>query len=381
MTGDDRIYRLLQQHLDRQPVSFPKSRSGADLRLLCRLFETREAELALQLSYRPLSTDEIVSRAGGAFAVAEAEALLDSMFMRGSLGRKKRDGVVLWYLIPLVVGMYESQDGLPTPEFLADASSYMNSLSYAKSFVAARPSQMRTVPVNISIPIEHHVATYDHIRCIVAESPPPFAVLPCICRYSAGERNEPCQKTSRAETCLTFCDTAKAVLRRGHGREISREELLSILQQNEDEGLVLQPAGAQQPEFVCSCCGCCCGMLNVLKKLPRPVDFWTCNFQAHLEVDVCTACGLCVSRCQIDAISLTGPEGKARVNHDRCIGCGLCVSGCPAEAIRIEPKEEVTVPPRHEEDLYDALMENKQSTFGQWLTLLKLILRIRPSSD
>jgi len=52
MTTDDSIYRSLQEHLDKQAVGFPSVKSGADIRLLKRLFTPDEARLALHLSYK-----------------------------------------------------------------------------------------------------------------------------------------------------------------------------------------------------------------------------------------------------------------------------------------------------------------------------------------
>jgi hypothetical protein len=39
VTDQQQIYRLLQQHLDRQPVGFPATLSGADLRFLRRMLD------------------------------------------------------------------------------------------------------------------------------------------------------------------------------------------------------------------------------------------------------------------------------------------------------------------------------------------------------
>ena len=40
----------------------------------------------------------------------------------------------------------------------------------------------------------------------------------------------------------------------------------------------------------------------------------------------------------MEAISL--PEQVSVVERERCIGCGLCVSVCPAEAISLQPRPE-----------------------------------------
>jgi electron transport complex protein RnfB len=378
MSTADHIYRLLQQHLDKQAVGFPSVKSGADIRLLKRLFSPDEAKLALHLTYKPAPIDAITERAAADFPADRTAQLLDSVLMKGAIGWKRKDGIDHWFVLPLVIGMYECQDGDPSPEFLADADAYVKTLRFGTSFLSVKPSQMRTIPINKSVTVDHPVATYDQIRAIIHASPGPFVVLPCICRKSMSMKGKPCGKTSREETCLAFGDMAAGVLRRKRCREVSREEVLAILQKNEDEGLVLQPANAQKPEFVCSCCGCCCGMLSFQKKLPRPVDFWSSNYHAEVNAASCSQCGICVSRCQVGAVSLDGPSGRARIDLGRCIGCGLCVPTCPSKAMKLVKKDAESAPPLHEEALNDAIMSNKKTAFGQLQVVLKAAFRMKP---
>jgi ferredoxin len=377
MITDDNTYRILQQHLDKQAIGFPSTWSGADIRLLKRLFTPDEAKLALHLTCKPCPTEQIRERAAADFSPASTASLLDSMFTKGAIGWKEKDGIDHWFVLPLVVGMYECQDGDPSPEFLKDSRAYMKTLRFGTSFLTVMPSQMRTIPINKSIPVEHHVATYDQVRSIVQDSPGPFVVLPCICRRSESMKGIACLKTSREETCLAFGNMAKMVLRRKHCREVTRDEVLAILQQNEDEGLVLQPANTQQPEFICSCCGCCCGMLSYQKFLPRPIDFWSSNYCAEVSPDACSRCGTCASRCQVNAITLTGPSGKALVDLSRCIGCGLCVPTCPSDAVRLIKRTQEAVPPKDEEALCDEIMANKKGTVEQLKTVLKVALKMK----
>ncbi len=377
MNRNDEIYRLLQEHLDTQAVGFPAVRSGADIRLLRRLFTPEEARLSLNLSFRPEPGEAIIAKAAPEYSAQQTSGLLDSMFTKGAIGWKKKDNIEYWYVMPLVVGMYEAQDGDPSIEFLDDADAYMKTLSFGKSFLSVKPSQMRTIPINTSISPEHRIACYDDIRAIIASSPGPFVVLKCICRENKALRNTPCVKTSRKETCLAMGDMAAMVLRRKHCREVTRDEVLEILRMNEDDGLVLQPANAGQPEFVCSCCGCCCGMLSYQKFLPRPVDFWTSNFQAEVDVEKCSRCGTCADRCQVKAVSLTGSSGEAQINLSRCIGCGVCIPTCPSEAMRLRKKDSETVPPAREEDLYEEIMRNKKGAADQLKMLLKVGLKMK----
>jgi electron transport complex protein RnfB len=63
MSIDQRIYRFLQRHRDKQTVGFPATLPGSDLRLLRRIFTPDEAKIAPHLSCKPASLDEIVAKA------------------------------------------------------------------------------------------------------------------------------------------------------------------------------------------------------------------------------------------------------------------------------------------------------------------------------
>jgi electron transport complex protein RnfB len=374
MTREDKVYRLLQQHLDNQPIGFPATMSGSDIRLLKSLFTPDEANVALHLTYKPASMGQIIENASREFSAEQTESLLESMFEKGAIGWKEIEKVAHWYVMPFVIGMYEGQDGNPTREFLAAATAYMKTPAFGKSFLAVKPSQMRTIPINQSVPVEHGILTHDQITSIVLASRGPFVVLNCICREAMALKNKPCRKTSRRETCIGFGDMASMVLRRKHGREVSREEALAIFQQNQEDGLVLQPSNAQQPEFVCSCCGCCCGMLSIHKLLPHPIDFWTSDFHAEVATDLCKGCRTCLSRCQVDAVTLTGADGTAAINLSRCIGCGLCVTTCPANALRLRKKPSSMLIPKDEQAYLDTVGANKKGAMGKARMIIKVLL-------
>lgn len=375
--NEKRVYRKLQKHLNAQPVGFPSTWSGAEIRFLRRMFTVEEARLALHLSYRPSSLSLIMETAGDGFDRKRAEELLENLLMKGSIGFKEVEGERRWFLLPMVVGMYEAQDGRPTRSFLRDAGAYMNTMSFGKSLLSARPSQMRTVPINASIPVDFPVATYDQVTSLVDASPGPFVILRCICRESSALRGKPCGVTRRGETCLGMGSMAAMVLHRGNGREIERAEALDILRMNQEEGLVLQPSNAREPEFICSCCGCCCGMLKLQKMLPSPVDFWTSSFRAEIDPESCTGCGICVKRCQVDAVSLRGSPDVAVISGNRCIGCGLCVPACPAGAVRLVPGGEEKMPPEDTEDLYETIMSNRRGPLGRLALLLRVLVKRR----
>jgi ferredoxin len=164
---------------------------------------------------------------------------------------------------------------------------------------------------------------------------------------------------------MALVELASHLIRAGRGRPVTKEEALDISRQNEEEGLILQPSNAQKPEFICACCGCCCGMLRLQKMLPRPVDFWASNYHASVDAAACTGCETCVERCQVDAVSIDKKRGVSVVNLARCIGCGNCIASCPSSAVSLVKKEKECAPPQTREELYELVMAHKKGVVGK----------------
>lgn len=97
--------------------------------------------------------------------------------------------------------------------------------------------------------------------------------------------DEPCKRTDRREVCLGLRDFHDMYARHGWGRTITKEEALAILDQSEKDGLVLRPSNEQEPQFICACCGCCCGVLEMMRIMSRPADFAASNFYAKLDIE------------------------------------------------------------------------------------------------
>jgi ferredoxin len=376
MENSEQIYRELQQHLDRQAVGYPASKSGAEIRILKRFFSPEEAQLALQLTYKPTSLERIYDSArDGGMAFSTMESMLDDMAMNGVIGLVEKEGARHFFTTPFVVGMYEGQLKKLTPEFLNDVAEYTSDRAFGLAFLSTEVSQMRTIPVEKSLSFEQHVTTYDHLTDIINDADGPFAIFECICRKSAGMKGNPCKKTSRQETCMALGDMARIVIQNETGRAIDREEALEIARMNEADGLVLQPSNTRKVDFVCACCACCCGMLSIQKMLPKPVDFWATNYYASVDAGACTGCETCVERCQVNAVTIDDRLDVSLVNLDRCIGCGNCVTTCPAGAMALVKKDTEVVPPEDSEDLYETIMVNKKGKLGTIKLATRLMLK------
>ena len=358
---DDALYRDLQRHLDRMPIPFPATRSGVELRILRRLFSPEDARITLCLSALPETLPVVHRRLKGEMTREALGRALDSLAERGLIQRLPGKRGPQYMKSVFVVGIYESQLNRLTPELERDVRQYIDEALGAALYTKERSPQMRVVPVNRTIVPERAVARYDDIRGVIRESAGPFAAMPCICRQGMGLTGQPCKQSQTAENCLTIGVAAEAMVSRGLARFLTRDEMLAKLDLADREGLVLEPQNAQDPIFVCCCCGCCCGVLTTAKKLPQPAEFFQATYRAAVDPAVCQACGMCETRCQMDAV--TNSTEAARVEDARCIGCGLCVSTCPSGALRLEPREHVKAPPADTAALYTQIFRER---YGPW---------------
>jgi len=357
------VYRALQQHLDAMPGGFPATESGIEIQILKHLFTPEEADLATKLEYSTYPTESLESifdrleRTG--MSKEELESTLDRMVGKGLLHFKLEDGVKYYNNAQWVVGIYEFQVNKLTKELNDDVSRYHRE-AFGRSLFSSRPTQLRVIPVGKSIKPENSVASYDDIRAILPEIEGPFMVTSCICRQRRDLAGNPCKVTERNETCLGFGTFAQMYIDQGWGREIDRNELMKIVEANQTEGLVLQPSNSEHLDFLCSCCGCCCGLLSGKGALPKPIDFFTTNYHSVVNFDLCTTCGTCVGLCQMKALSIQ--DDLLMINLDRCIGCGVCVANCPEEAISLKKRENDFVPPETMDQTFAQIRSNRIRT-------------------
>ncbi len=325
-------YQRLAQHLDQLPDGFPPSSTGADLRLLERLFTPEEASLAIHLTLEREPAQVIADRAG--LPLDRVQPRLDEMAQKGLIfAAQAEDGSSLYQAVPMVVGIYEMQINNLSQELLDDFHAYWSS-TIERSQVETIP-QMRIIPVGESIEQRPEALPYEQVRELVKGNDR-FAVATCICRHSAKMMGGGCQAPE--ESCLIFGDWADFYVRTGRGRSVSRSEMITLLEKADAAYLVLQPSNSRKIEFICCCCGCCCGVLGGLKRHPRPADFAASAFIAQLDLDACQGCWTCLDRCQMDA--LAADDSHVILKSERCIGCGLCVTTCPNEALSLVRKPE-----------------------------------------
>ncbi|RLD69548.1 MAG: hypothetical protein DRI98_10235 [Bacteroidetes bacterium] len=357
------IYRQLQRHLDQSPVPFPETESGVEISLLKNLFDETEASIALKLSAVPESIDRILGRfKEGEVTKETLRTKLDGLIDKGLIYSKpdQKKGR-LYQKAPLAVGMYELQVDRMTKELAEDYFQYEDE-GFAEAIIDVKIKQMRTIPVNVDIKPEFLIGSYDNARAIIENSPGPFGVMNCICRQTKQKVGKPCKHSDILETCFTLGFSATYMMEMGVAREISRDEMKDLITRAEGLGLVLQPANAKSPEFICCCCGCCCQVLTAAKRYPHPAEFVHSNFYVQIDPEKCVACGECMEICQMEA--LVSVNNHTEVLRSHCIGCGNCLNVCTSEAITLMKKEKVTIPPKDRDDLYNKMTMERYGVFG-----------------
>ena len=380
MESDDLVYRKLQKHLDRMPVGFPESKSGKDISILKELFTPEEAAIALELSMLPEPLSRIFPRVKHLVIDEQnLENRLDSMKKRGLImGKRKRikDKSIKFYNnAQFAIGIYEMQLNRMSSGLAANFVSYFEN-DYPSEFIGRKNiPQVHTIPIHQSLKSENSVSTYDDIKEVIGRNDGPIAILKCICKQTHDLAGDSCKKTELRETCFLLRGIAKQAIASGIGREVSKDEFYKLLDVFEKEGLVVQPQNSMKPMLICFCCGCCCGVLNLVKKFPKPTEYYKSNYFASVDADKCAGCGTCTTRCQMGAISLS--DEKAVVDPDRCIGCGLCTSTCKTGAVTLNKRGDTVIPPKNNDELYQTILMNKIGTFAAVKTMIKYKLGMK----
>lgn len=334
------IYKELAKHLDHLPAGFPATESGVELRILRRLFSQEEATIAMALTMLAESSEQIAARLNR--DNDELAPILEVMAKKGLIFRASKGGETKYNAAQFVVGIWEYHVNDLSEELVRDMNEYIPHLM-KKSWVKHDTKQLRVVPVSKSVSADMKTMPYEQAEEII-NSQSKIVVAPCICRKEHELIGEGCGKPM--EACLIFGAGAYYYEENELGRTISQDEARAILTQGLEAGLVLQPGNSRKPSNICLCCGCCCQILKNLRTLDAPAKVVSTNWVADVDEALCTACEVCVDRCQMDAITI---DDIAHVDPERCIGCGLCVPSCDFDAMTLLEKEhdERYVPPRN----------------------------------
>jgi electron transport complex protein RnfB len=334
--GDD-IYERLRGFLDNLPTGFPTTPTGVELRILKKLFTPEEAELTMNLRSEPEELSQIAARMGR--GESELVSKFEDMAQKGLIYRVRQGDQVQYKASQFMIGIYEFQLKSLDGEFSQMFEEYLP--YFGMSLASLRTKQLRVIPVESAVKALPGVAPYNKIRELVKQQNL-ISVAECICRKEQKLLGNECNRPK--ETCLGFGKFAQFYIDNKLGRLITTDEAMKILDLAEESGLVLSPTNAQELESICCCCPCCCPVLKGVKRLPRSEYVVSSYYQAKIDPDLCLDCGLCIERCQVEAIKQG--DGRSEIRDEKCIGCGLCVTTCPEQAISLMARPGMEAPPK-----------------------------------
>jgi Pyruvate/2-oxoacid:ferredoxin oxidoreductase delta subunit len=191
---------------------------------------------------------------------------------------------------------------------------------------------VRTMLIDTAIPDKREIFPYEDLLSRI-ENEQSFAAMRCCCRHMANYREDPCHIEGVPEySCLGFGKVADFIVDRNFGNRISKEECKEIVKICSEKGLVHNSNNfIEGMQFICNCCGCCCGFIRQVKAFGNLNVINTSNFLSVIDEESCIECGDCEARCPANAISLK--DDAAVVDKNVCLGCGNCVPICPSGSI------------------------------------------------
>jgi Pyruvate/2-oxoacid:ferredoxin oxidoreductase delta subunit len=339
------IYRQLQRKLHTIGSGLPESDKGHELVCLEELFTPEEAQFALKMDLGLRSAKEVAESMG--ISEEEASERLQSMSERGLLYRVQDEGIVKYYLITAYHGYMEFNVNRVTPLLTQNLGKHFGK-GLGKIFYGAPHPLFRFIPLRAELVENGECLDYDDPEAIINRQEK-LALTKCFCRLVAEMNNggPVCKRNppESLEVCMMFNEFADFYLENGIAREITKQEALEIIRKCDANGTAVEILNTTNPQVMCSCCSCCCGVIMAHRAFGGASADYASNYVSSLEGDGCTKCGLCAKRCPTRAVRLS-EDGELTYNPKKCLGCGLCVTTCPTKSRKLfrKPEEKVYAP-------------------------------------
>jgi Pyruvate/2-oxoacid:ferredoxin oxidoreductase delta subunit len=254
-------------------------------------------------------------------------------------------------LAPVVIGFFEFtfmrvREDAPMERLAELFHEYMfDDDSFAHAVFRGSTQIGRSLVREEALPEDPQVEVLDwELATHIVSEAPSVAVSLCPCRAHAALIGQACGAPTR--TCLTFGGAADALVRAGIAEKITNEEGLAVLAMSKSAGLAQTADNVKHGiSYMCNCCGCCCGMMQSIRRYGITGAIVSSNWVAHVDLDMCRGCKKCARACPAQAITMVDNHGKGRrkywaiVDPDRCLGCGVCDEVCRFQSHSMVPRE------------------------------------------
>jgi Pyruvate/2-oxoacid:ferredoxin oxidoreductase delta subunit len=301
---------------------------------------------------------------------ADLEPRLDELARKGLVYRSRRGSSVRYWLNDafftyLRATFWPGRDD-PVSRAVAPPINRYFEDGFFDQYATAHAKGLRTVPIHQTVEDPRTVMPYEDVARLL-DSFEFYSVSTCCCRHrkDLDPDSEGCDHPK--QNCLHFDGLGKYIVESGLGREITRAEAETILQQAADAGLVHGASNWLKPDTICNCCTCCCMWMEGFHRLGHHRSLDPSNYCLRTRPETCKACGLCLKRCPMNAIALeetaeaSNKKGAAAtVDLELCLGCGVCVHKCPTSSLTLERVAEPVEPPRDVRDYGARFLADRQ---------------------
>lgn len=355
------VYHRLGKKIDNLTMRTPWN-EGLH-KIVKELYTEEEADVVVKMPYVLSNLDRISKTTG--YVKTRLRNILESLANKGLVIDLYNDGEYYYMPSPLVVGIFEftmmrTGENLDSKVWAEMFHAYLagNADFYSANFQNGQEIGIaRAVPHRGTVAQEDivEILDYEKAEAIIAGHGK-FAIGICSCRHEKMHNGlKECDVP--LETCSSFGYVVNYAVRRNLAREVSREEILENLERSRELGLVLSADTVKRnPIFICSCCNCCCNILQGITKFGYFNTLMTSSCLATVDTDKCTGCRKCEKACPINAIKMIEtkplPEGEkkqkkfyAKVDSFMCLGCGVCALKCEKEALNLKKRKPKVIHP------------------------------------
>jgi NADPH-dependent glutamate synthase beta subunit-like oxidoreductase/ferredoxin len=209
---------------------------------------------------------------------------------------------------------------------------------------------MHVIPVEKAIPAESKSLPIEHLSHWLKKYEGHIGVSVCSCRKQQRIRGEG-SGDIEGEWCIGVGDFADYCRETNHGRDITYEEAMEILQKAEDKGYVHQITNIDGENKIFGICNCAVGVCNALRtsQLFNTPNLSASAYTAESDPEKCVACGKCVETC---------PAGAVR------LGQKLCTKEGPIQY----PHHELPDDTQWGEDHWNKNYKNENGSIQTWPT-------------
>lgn len=192
-----------------------------------------------------------------------------------------------------------------------------------------------TIPVNISIESQQRIFNITEAKKIL-NGARLIALGTCGCRIRLKKCDSP------VDVCIALDKLAEDKIKRGLAKKTDIDQAFEALRRSLKAGLVHMAysyKGNEKPDYLCSCCSCCCHSMSALLRFNMPEAIGHVLASKYIAVnnlETCVGCGTCVERCQFKTRHLENNE--LIFDEKQCFGCGICVSTCPTKSISMRTR-------------------------------------------